>query len=195
MVFKLKQGKDGEIIRYKARWVVKEYSQTQRVEYNKMFVFVVKPQSYKIIFALAAAKEWKLEKMDVSLSFLYGEIEEYIYIIQSIELENGTKQIYKLEKAPHGFKQFSQVWTKKVQKILKKCSYISFDSDYIIYHRADNKPDQQIVIAFYVDDILITLSSTTNILYAKSILESKFRMVQFGLCTYYLRITITRNRQ
>lgn len=53
--FKLKQGKDSKITRYKARWVVKRYSQTQDINYNETFVSVVKPQSYKAIFALAAA--------------------------------------------------------------------------------------------------------------------------------------------
>lgn len=60
-VFKLKRGKDGEITRYKARYkakrVVKGYSQTQGVDYNETFASVVKPQSYETIFALAAAQD------------------------------------------------------------------------------------------------------------------------------------------
>lgn len=56
-VFKLKRGKGGEITRYKARRVVKGYSQTQGVDYNETFASVVKPQSYGTIFALAAAQD------------------------------------------------------------------------------------------------------------------------------------------
>lgn len=98
-VFRLKRGKDGEITRFKARWVVKGYSQTHGIDYNETFASAVKLQSYKAIFAHAAARDWDLEQMDVSTAFLYGEVEEDIYVIQPFGLGDRNKRVCKLQKS------------------------------------------------------------------------------------------------
>ena len=54
-VFKHKCGVNGEIIRYKARWVVRGFEQKEGIDYNETFASVVKPMSYKAIFAVATA--------------------------------------------------------------------------------------------------------------------------------------------
>ncbi len=38
--------------------------------------------SYKSIFAIAAARDWKIEQIDVRTAFFYGNVEEEIYIQQ-----------------------------------------------------------------------------------------------------------------
>lgn len=133
--------------------------------------------------------------MDVSTAFLYGEVEEDIYVIQPIGLKDGSGCMCKLQKALYGLKQAPRVWSKKVEKLLKKYGYIPFHSDSSVYHKPDHKPDEEIIIAFYVDDVLIASPSQTEIVRAKSMLKSNFRMVELGPCTYYLGMTVTRNRQ
>jgi hypothetical protein len=81
-VYKLKRGIDGSITRYKARWVVRGFKQEEGVNYHETFASVVKPMSYKALFAIAAAKDWEIEQMDVITTFLYGQVEEDIYIKQ-----------------------------------------------------------------------------------------------------------------
>jgi hypothetical protein len=54
-VFKIKRGAQGEILRYKARWVVRGFEQQEGLDFYETFASVVKPMSYKAIFALAAA--------------------------------------------------------------------------------------------------------------------------------------------
>ena len=79
-VYTLKRGPGGEVTRYKARWVVRGFEQREGFDYNGTFASVVKPISYKAIFALAAAEDWNLEQMDVKTAFLYGDVEEEIYV-------------------------------------------------------------------------------------------------------------------
>ena len=81
-VFKLKRGPAGGVIRYKARWVVRGFEQREGIDFNETFASVVKPMSYKAIFALAAALDWELEQMDVKTAFLYGNVEEVVYVMQ-----------------------------------------------------------------------------------------------------------------
>jgi hypothetical protein len=53
-VFKIKRGAQGEILRYKAQWVVRGFEQQEGLDFHETFASVVKPMSYKAIFALAA---------------------------------------------------------------------------------------------------------------------------------------------
>jgi hypothetical protein len=74
-VFKIKREAGGEILRYKARWVVRGFKQRVGLDFYKTFASVVKPMSYKAIFTLAAAYDWEIKQMDVKTTFLYGEID------------------------------------------------------------------------------------------------------------------------
>lgn len=64
-VFKYKRGPSGDVVRYKARWVVKGYEQQRGIDYDETFASVVKPMSYKALFAIAAALDLEIEQMDV----------------------------------------------------------------------------------------------------------------------------------
>ena len=79
-MFILKRGSKGEITRYKARWVILECSQREELDYNEIFVLVVKFMSYKALFALAAALNWDLKQINVKIVFLYNAVKELIYI-------------------------------------------------------------------------------------------------------------------
>lgn len=57
LVYKIKRGPDGEITHYKARWVVKRFQQREGINYHETFASVVKPMSYKAIFAIATARD------------------------------------------------------------------------------------------------------------------------------------------
>ena len=79
-VFKYKRGPSGEVVRYKARWVVKGYEQQQGIDYDETFASVVKPMSYKALFAIAAALDLEIEQMDVKTAFLYGNVDGEIFV-------------------------------------------------------------------------------------------------------------------
>ena len=53
-VFKVKKRKNGKVLRYKARQVVKGYLQQYGVNYNQTFTAVVKPIAFRALFAIAA---------------------------------------------------------------------------------------------------------------------------------------------
>jgi hypothetical protein len=46
--------------------------------------------SYKALFALAAANDLEIEQMDVKTAFLYGNVEEQIYIYQPEGFDDRT---------------------------------------------------------------------------------------------------------
>ena len=81
-IFKLKKNPQGEVIKHKARLVVKGYSQRKGIDYEELFATVVRFETIRILIALAALKGWKIHHLDVKSAFLNGEINEVIHVKQ-----------------------------------------------------------------------------------------------------------------
>ena len=68
------------IVRYKAKLVAKGYAQQEDIDYNEVFSPVLKHSSIRILLALIAKYELKLDQLDVKAAFLHGNLEEEIYM-------------------------------------------------------------------------------------------------------------------
>ncbi len=102
--FKLKRGAKGEVTRYKARWAVRGFELEEGIDYHETFATVVKPMSYKALFAIASALDLEIEQLDVRTAFLYGAIDEEIFVEQPIGQEDGSSGTCLLIKALYGLK-------------------------------------------------------------------------------------------
>lgn len=191
-VYTLKRGPNGEVTRYKARWVVRGFEQREGLDYNETFASVVKPMSYKAIFALAAAEDWDLEQMDVKTAFLYGDVEEEIYVEQptGFASEKYPRRVCKLNKALYGLKQSPRVWYNTFADYMREIGLVPIDADYSVF----TDPDTGTIVALYVDDVLVTGPSRPDIQRIKDALNAKFKMSDLGPCSYYLGMTVTRDR-
>ena len=74
-VFKIKKGKNGEVLRYKAKWVIKGYLQQYGVDYNQTFTVVVKPIAFKALFTITAYHDFEIKQIDIKTAFLYRPID------------------------------------------------------------------------------------------------------------------------
>ena len=69
-VYKLKKNEKGEVERYKARLVVKGYSQRQGIDYDEVFGPVAHMEIIRLLISLAALNQWRIFQMDVKSAFL-----------------------------------------------------------------------------------------------------------------------------
>ena len=68
-IYKIKHRADGSIEKYKARFVVKGFSQKEGVDYDETFGPMARHTSIRSIIAIASAMGWKLHQMDVKTTF------------------------------------------------------------------------------------------------------------------------------
>ena len=83
-VYKLKKNAKGELKRYKARLVVKGYSQWQGIDYDEVFAPVARLETIWLLISLATQNQFKIFQMDIKSTFLNGYLKEELYVEQTI---------------------------------------------------------------------------------------------------------------
>jgi hypothetical protein len=79
-IFKFKRNFHEEILRYKTRWVIRDFEQRKSVNYHETYASIIKSMSYKFIFVIAVVRNWKLEQMNIKTMFFYKNVNEKIYV-------------------------------------------------------------------------------------------------------------------
>jgi hypothetical protein len=69
-VFKIKFDVNRKLERFKARWVVRSFTQKAGIDYHETYTAVVKPVSLEIILALAAYYGYECKQYDIVTAFL-----------------------------------------------------------------------------------------------------------------------------
>ncbi|GJS81932.1 putative ribonuclease H-like domain-containing protein [Tanacetum coccineum] len=91
----------GIVIKNKARLVAQGYTQEEGIDYDEVFAPVARIEAIRLFLAYASFKDFVVYQMDVNSVFLYGKIEEEVYVCQLPGFEDPgfPGRIYKVEKA------------------------------------------------------------------------------------------------
>ena len=105
-VFKLKKDENDNAVKYKARLVVEGFRQKQGIDFDEIFFPVLKMTSIRTVLGLAASLDLEIEQLGVKTTFLHGELEEEIYMLQPEDFEEKSKEhmICRLKRSLYGLK-------------------------------------------------------------------------------------------
>ena len=92
-VFALKRNTLGEIVKYKAQLVTRDFSQEYGNDYKETFAPVICLDALQVILALAAIHGWDMQQLDTKGAYLNGELKETIFMIQHPEYDDGTGKV------------------------------------------------------------------------------------------------------
>ncbi|GJS03258.1 putative ribonuclease H-like domain-containing protein [Tanacetum coccineum] len=100
-VFRNKKDERGIMIRNKARLVAQGYTQEEGIDYDEVFAPVARIESIRLFLAYASFKDFVVYQMDVKSDFLYGKIEEEVYVCQPPGFEDPDflEKVFKVKKA------------------------------------------------------------------------------------------------
>jgi hypothetical protein len=148
-VFKIKR--DG---RYRARLVACGYSQIPGVDFEELYSPVINDMTFKTLIALMMKYGYSAKIVDVETAFLYGELEEEIFM----ECPSGMQGVNKdnvllLHQCIYGLVQAARQYYKKIKEILNSIGFLGGDVDPCLFYRKNKKGT--CYIALYVDDNLI----------------------------------------
>uniref|UniRef100_A0AAV1TXN3 Reverse transcriptase Ty1/copia-type domain-containing protein n=1 Tax=Peronospora matthiolae TaxID=2874970 RepID=A0AAV1TXN3_9STRA len=165
-VFKIKRKADGSIEKYKARLVAKGFKQKYGIDYTETFSSVV--------------------------NFSIRRNEEHVFcaIPEVVEVDEDF-DCFELVKAIYGLKLASRVWNETFHEFVCSIGFQVSDFDPCLYLKITS--GECVLLLVYVDDVLVTGSSTELIMRTKSDLKARFDMTDSGKCAFVLGIELVDN--
>ncbi|GJT69019.1 putative ribonuclease H-like domain-containing protein [Tanacetum coccineum] len=111
-VYRNKKDERGIVVRNKARLVAQGYTQEEGIDYDEVFAPVARIEAIRLFLAYASFMGFIVYQMDVKSAFLYGTIEEEVYVCQPPGFEDPQfpDKVYKVEKALYGLHQAPRAW-------------------------------------------------------------------------------------
>ncbi|KAL2225453.1 UNVERIFIED_CONTAM: Retrovirus-related Pol polyprotein from transposon RE1 [Sesamum indicum] len=190
-VFKTKLRADGTVERHKARLVAKGFSQIEGVDYTDSFSPVAKSVTLRIFLAIAAARAWPIQQLDINNAFLHGYIEEDIYMLPPEGYTVPSNTVCKLQRSLYGLKQASRQWNAEFTLTLTSYGFTQSVHDHCLFVKPSSSGLMALLV--YVDDILITGPSIAEIAEVKHYLHSLFTIKDLGDARYFLGLEIARS--
>nr|GEV47257.1 hypothetical protein [Tanacetum cinerariifolium] len=119
-VLKNKKDERGIVIRNKARLVAQGHTQEEWIDYDEVFAPVARIEAIRLFLAYASFMRFTVYQMDVKSAFLYGTINEEVYVMQPPRFQDPEfpTRVYKVKKAMYGLHQAPRAWYVYVDDII-----------------------------------------------------------------------------
>ena len=192
-----KLGSNNQLLRRKARYVIKGYEQIFGIDYSETFSPVVKSKTIRMLLTIAAKFNLELKHIDFDTAFLNGELEEVIFMEQPEGfVENGSQYVCELKKSIYGLKQAARVWYKAIDALLQKLGYKPCAVDPCFYTKV-SKTGKRIYLSIYVDDAAIAYEKQDEDewLNDKTIIGETYKMKDIGDLHWILNMKVERDRE
>ncbi|GJR04721.1 putative ribonuclease H-like domain-containing protein [Tanacetum coccineum] len=153
-VYRNKKDERGVVVRNKARLVAQGHRQEEGIDYDEVFAPVARIEAIRIFLAFASYMGFIVYQMDVKSAFLYGTIDEEVYVSQPPGFVDPKypKKVYKVVKALYGLHQAPRAWYATLSTFLLKSGYRRGTIDKTLFIKKDK--NDIMLVQVYVDDII-----------------------------------------
>jgi hypothetical protein len=203
-VFRRKRNETGNIVRYKARLVIKGFKQQFGVDYIETFAPTVRAPTLRILLSFAAQKGATVHHCDVKNAYLNSRLQDDIILYSELppkysqfrELPPGLKDkpnvVCKWLVSVYGSKQGAHNWYAEVKKFFTDLGYSVSIADEAVFYKFDG--DKYTIVAAATDDftVIADSSKSANHLIQKQLTE-RFEISDLGTINWLLGVNITRD--
>ncbi|GKB52310.1 putative ribonuclease H-like domain-containing protein [Tanacetum coccineum] len=175
-VYRNKRDERGVVVRNKARLVAQGYTQEEGIDYDEVFAPVARIEAIRLFLAFASFMGFIVYQMDVKSAFLYGTIDEEVYVSQPPGFvdPDHPKKVYKVVKALYGLHQAPRAWYATLSTFLEKHGYKRGTIDKTLFIKRDKK--DIMLVQVYVDDIIFGSTKKSWCDEFEALMKSRFQM-------------------
>ena len=152
----------------------------------------MKPVTIRTVLSLSLTHHWPIRQLDVNNAFLHGVLYEEVYMEQPPGFRNSSHptHVCRLHKAIYGLKQAPRAWFQKFSGFHLHYGFVCSRADprMFVFHSSIGI----MILLIYVDDIIITGSSSSLLHSFICVLSQQFAMKDLGKLHYFLGIEAKR---
>ncbi|GJU54351.1 putative ribonuclease H-like domain-containing protein [Tanacetum coccineum] len=189
-ILKNKRDARGIVVRNKARLVAQGHRQEEGIDYDEVFAPVARIEAIRLFLAFASYLGFMVYQMDVKSAFLYGRIDEEVYVTQPKGFVDPQhpKKVYKVVKALYGLHQAPRAWYATLSTFLLNHGYRRGTIDKTLFlkkHKSDI-----ILVQVYVDDIIFGSTKKAWCDEFEALMKGEFEMSAMGELTFFLGLQV-----
>ncbi|GJR68598.1 putative ribonuclease H-like domain-containing protein [Tanacetum coccineum] len=193
-VFRNKKDQRGIVVRNKARLVAQGHRQEEGIYYDEVFSPVARIEAIRLFLAYASYMDFTVYQMDVKNAFLYGTIEEEVYVNQPpgfVDLEFPNK-VYKVEKALYGLHQASRACYETLSTYLLENRFRRGTTDKTLFIKKIK--NDILLVQVYVDDIIFGSTKRSLSSEFEKLMHKRFQMSSMGELTFFLGLQVEQRK-
>ncbi|GJX45260.1 putative ribonuclease H-like domain-containing protein [Tanacetum coccineum] len=189
-VFRNKKDERGIVIRNKARLVAQGHRQEEGIDYEEVFAPVARIEAIRLFLAYASFMGFLVYQMDVKSAFLYGTIEEEVYVTQppGFKDPDHPDKVYKVVKALYGLHQAPRAWYETLANYLLGNGFKRGKIDQTLFIK--KQKGDILLVQVYVDDIIFGSTNKELCTGFEKLMKEKFQMSSMGELTFFLGLQV-----
>ncbi|GJW31097.1 putative ribonuclease H-like domain-containing protein [Tanacetum coccineum] len=162
----------------------------RRDSYDEVFALVARIEAIRIFLAFASYMGFIVYQMDVKSAFLYGKIDEEVYVSQPPGFIDPKypQKVYKVVKALYGLHQAPRAWYATLSTFLLNNGYKRGTIDKTLFIKKDKH--DIILVQVYVDDIIFGSTKKSWCDEFEALMKSRFQMSSMGELTFFLGLQV-----
>lgn len=191
--FKCKRDTSGNVIKYKARWVILGNHQIHGIDYFETYASVGVKESLHTLYALAAPEDLEVQSFDIITAFLTGSMDVPVHTVQVQGFEDQSRDILLLDQSIYGAKQAHCQFNATLKARLASIGFHSTEVDDSLYSQWDDS--SFVHMHMHVDDGLVVSNDIQLLNRARQDLSQLYDVKWNENPSEHLGIKLTRDRK
>ncbi|GJR27836.1 putative ribonuclease H-like domain-containing protein [Tanacetum coccineum] len=166
------------------------HRQEECIDNEEVSALVARIEAIRLFLAYAYFMGFLVYQMDVKSAFLYGTIEEEVYVTQPLGFKDPDhpNKVYKVVKALYGLHQAPRAWYKTLASYLLGNGFKRGKIDHTLFIK--KKKEDILLVQVYVDDIIFGSTNKELCTGFEKLMKEKFQMSSMEELTFFLGLQV-----